>query len=661
MPCTAAHLGMLTQWPIAVCRGLPPLVGKCVKCVPSLLAYLATILTMHFMFRCLLLWLTLGFGGPAVLASGLPPPPEQAATGRVDMAAFAVLIEDPQATLDIDAVRQRVASGEVNRAASSGVNLGYTRSVWWVAFQLPEHPAGQVPQARVVEVGFPTLDRIDYFAPNARVPLIVGDLYPFADRPVRHRHFAFDVPAGPADEGLVVLRVQSAGTLSVPLTVWSPRAWADYSRDTYAGFAVYFGALLALLVYNALLWSSIRERMYFDYVLFVAGLAVGLAGFNGLGMEYVWSGWPWFANLAFPLGFAVCSMGVAQFTRSFLSSKTVSRTLDRMLWLGSVLSFAVIPISVGLSYMFGGKLLTLATVYTTSMAVVAGVYCQHKRVASAPLFLMAWTLFMLFGIAFALRNYGLIPTNFVTLHGLQFGSLIGLLLLSFALANRIHTERRAKEAAQAEVLAAKQASIEALERSELALERRVADRTAELAAANQKLAASEWQQRELAHHDGLTGLANRLLLADRLDQALAKAQRDKRHFALLYLDLDRFKPVNDQHGHAVGDQLLKEVAARLMDAVRQSDTVARVGGDEFVIILHAVESDAAALSVANGIRASLSRAFHIDGLEIGIGCCIGVAVYPEHGADGATLSRRADEAMYQAKTQGRDKALLADV
>lgn len=156
-------------------------------------------------------------------------------------------------------------------------------------------------------------------------------------------------------------------------------------------------------------------------------------------------------------------------------------------------------------------------------------------------------------------------------------------------------------------------------------------------------------------------MANRLLLADRLDQALAKAQRDKRHFALLYLDLDRFKPVNDQHGHAVGDQLLKEVAARLMDAVRQSDTVARVGGDEFVIILHAVESDAAALSVANGIRASLAQSFHIDGLEIDIGCCIGVAVYPEHGSDGATLSRRADEAMYQAKTQGRDKALLADV
>ena len=614
---------------------------------------------MRYLFKCLLLLMALALAGPVAWAMTVPAPPEQAASGRVDMGRYVGLVEDPTGALDVDIVRQRFAAGSYTPANVAGVNLGYTHSVWWVAFQLPSHPVGQAPQARVLEIGFPTLDRIDYYAPGAIGPQVVGDLYPFADRPLRHRHFAFDVLPGPADNGLVVLRVQSAGTLSVPLTVWSPRAWADYSRDTYAGFAVYFGALLALLGYNALLWTSIREPMYLYYVLFVAGLAVGLAGFNGLGTEYIWSAWPGFANQAFPLGFAVCSIGVAQFTRHFLSTHTVSVRMDRLLWLGVALSAVVIPVSVGVSYMLAGKLLTAATVYTTSMAVAAGLVCQRRKVAEAPLFLSAWSLFMLFGMAFALRNYGLIPTNFVTLHGLQFGSLIGLLLLSFALANRIHTERRAKEAAQAEVLAATQASIEALERSEQALEMRVAERTAELADANQKLAASEVHQRELAHHDGLTGLANRLLLADRLAQALAMAHRDKRRFALLYLDLDRFKPVNDQHGHAVGDKLLKQVAARLLESVRQSDTVARVGGDEFVVILHAVESDVSALAVANGMRASMAQAFQIDGLDISIGCCIGVAVYPEHGADGSTLSHRADEAMYQAKGNGRDNVVLA--
>lgn len=614
---------------------------------------------MRVVFRFVLLCWALAFAGSVLAALVVPPPPELARSGRVDMAAFAGLVEDQTGLLSVDAIRQRVEAGAYTQASASGVNLGYTHSVWWVAFHLPTHPHGEAARLRLLEVGFPTLDRIDYYAPGASAPVVVGDLYPFADRPVRHRHFVFEVPAGPTDSGLVLLRVQSAGTLSVPLTVWSPAAWADQGRDTYAGFAIYFGALLALLTYNALLWTSIREPMYFFYVLFVSGLAVGLAGFNGLGTEYIWSGWPWFANLAFPLGFAVCAIGVAQFTRYFLSTSSVSVRIDRMLWLGTALSAAVIPVSVGVSYMLAGKLLTLATVYTTSMAVVAGLYCQRRKVAEAPLFLLAWTLFMLFGMAFALRNYGLIPTNFITLYGLQFGSLIGLLLLSFALANRINAERRAKEKAQAEVLSAKQASIDALEKSEQALELRVAQRTAELEAANAKLAASELHQRELAHHDGLTGLANRLLLADRLEQALAVARRDNRHFALLYADLDRFKPVNDQYGHTVGDKLLKQVASRLLEAVRQSDTVARVGGDEFVVILNAVESDAKAMSVANGIRTSLSRSFLLDELQIEISCCIGVAVYPDHGVDGLRLSRRADEAMYQAKISGRDKVVLS--
>jgi diguanylate cyclase (GGDEF)-like protein len=267
---------------------------------------------------------------------------------------------------------------------------------------------------------------------------------------------------------------------------------------------------------------------------------------------------------------------------------------------------------------------------------------------------------MLFGIAFALRNYGLIPTNFLTLHGLQFGSVIGMLLLSFALADRIQTERRAKEAAQGEALAAKQANIENLQRSERELEQRVAARTAELAAANERLLTSEQQQRDLAQHDMLTGLANRALFSDRLNQALAIAQRNHTRVALLYLDLDKFKPVNDTHGHAVGDVLLKEVAQRMTQRVRESDTVARIGGDEFVILLRAVDSNDGVIAVADSIRSSLNQPFLIENHPITISGSIGIAIYPDHGHSETELSRRADEAMYRAKVAGRDIACLAN-
>ncbi|MBF0218733.1 MAG: diguanylate cyclase, partial [Gammaproteobacteria bacterium] len=257
-------------------------------------------------------------------------------------------------------------------------------------------------------------------------------------------------------------------------------------------------------------------------------------------------------------------------------------------------------------------------------------------------------------------NFGFLPSNFITIHGLQFGSVIAILLLSFALANRIQDERLAREAAQAEALAAKQANIEQLKESEHMLEERVASRTAELAAANERLSQSEQRQRDLAQHDALTGLANRSLFADRLSQAIAAAQRDKSRLALLYLDLDKFKPVNDTYGHAIGDSLLREVATRISGRVRVSDTVARIGGDEFVVLLRRIESVQDALDVGNSICQTLNQVFLVETHQLAISSSIGVAIYPAHGRTENELSHHADKAMYYAKQAGRNTVCLAD-
>lgn len=162
----------------------------------------------------------------------------------------------------------------------------------------------------------------------------------------------------------------------------------------------------------------------------------------------------------------------------------------------------------------------------------------------------------------------------------------------------------------------------------------------------------------MAQHDSLTGLANRALFNDRLQRALASARRDKTSLALMFIDLDKFKPVNDQFGHAVGDLLLQHVAQRMQACVRESDTLARVGGDEFVVVLRDVAGEPEALAVAEKIRASLAQPFVLNGHNLGIGCCVGVALYPQHGADDVALSLNADHAMYQAKERGRNQVVL---
>lgn len=173
--------------------------------------------------------------------------------------------------------------------------------------------------------------------------------------------------------------------------------------------------------------------------------------------------------------------------------------------------------------------------------------------------------------------------------------------------------------------------------------------------------AAEERMRHLAHYDVLTGLPNRTLFSDRLQQSIAKARRDKTRLALMFIDLDMFKPVNDLYGHHVGDLLLKEVAGRLRGCLRrESDTVVRMGGDEFVVILPEIESAQDAITVAEMILLALNQAFEIAGHTLHISSSIGIACYPEHGRDEKHLLKQADDAMYRAKEGGRNRMVLAE-
>jgi diguanylate cyclase (GGDEF)-like protein len=169
---------------------------------------------------------------------------------------------------------------------------------------------------------------------------------------------------------------------------------------------------------------------------------------------------------------------------------------------------------------------------------------------------------------------------------------------------------------------------------------------------------AEEQIKHLAYHDALTGLPNRLLFKDRLTVALSHAQREHTRLAVLFLDLDRFKVINDSLGHNIGDQLLQAVAARVQSCVRESDTVARLGGDEFTIMIPSLVRSEDAAPVAQKILEAVRYPFHLDGREFYITTSIGISLYPEDGMDAETLIKNADTAMYQAKEQGRDNYQL---
>ena len=163
---------------------------------------------------------------------------------------------------------------------------------------------------------------------------------------------------------------------------------------------------------------------------------------------------------------------------------------------------------------------------------------------------------------------------------------------------------------------------------------------------------SSEQLRHLSFHDELTELPNRVLLSDRMQQAIAVAKRDKVQMVLMFIDLDKFKPINDALGHAIGDLLLKETATRIQNCLRESDTAARIGGDEFVVLLLAIVEKQDAMSIAEKICGTLNQPFELSGNRVHISSSIGIAVYPENGTDEKTLLKNADAAMYYAKKSG---------
>jgi diguanylate cyclase (GGDEF)-like protein len=158
----------------------------------------------------------------------------------------------------------------------------------------------------------------------------------------------------------------------------------------------------------------------------------------------------------------------------------------------------------------------------------------------------------------------------------------------------------------------------------------------------------------LANHDALTGLPSLRLCKDRLDRSLAEARRNRQMSVVMFLDLDGFKAVNDQHGHEFGDLVLKAIADRIKDEIRETDTVARIGGDEFVIILSSLPEITIAERIASSLIEQIGERIHIGKIDVMVSASIGISVYPENGATAEELIRSADKAMYRVKHQGKN-------
>lgn len=412
------------------------------------------------------------------------------------------------------------------------------------------------------------------------------------------------------------------------------------------------GAILLLGLFSLQLFRDFRERAQLNFSLFAFSVVFAQFVVNGFGAEMLWPNFPEWGNIAPLFAASLCGCFGLLFIRRFLETSRLAPLFD-----GAILAFAALfatglitafflsapLVSLQLSFVATGALV-VALLAATRLAFRGNVRARWFLLACLPLFVAV--------LATILRNLNLLPLSFFTMYGVRIAMVLHALILSIALAKRIGETLVERNVLREEITQTQNKLNDTLHRSERELEQRVTERTEALEQANARLRESERQLKDVAHTDPITGVANRLLLDVHTQHAIQVARRDKRIFALLLIDLDRFRPINDTYGHAIGDDVLRVIAQRLRICVREMDTVARLGGDEFVVVLHSINGHPDVSAVASKISSAIAEPLKVLGVPVDMAVSIGIAMYEPGISSLSDLLRRADTALHQAKQSG---------
>lgn len=521
--------------------------------------------------------------------------------------------------------------------------FGFQTGAYWFHLAVENRQRGEPLWILVQE--YALSDRLDLYLryPDGRVEHTAGgDHLPFADRFIRYRHpnFRLDLPAGERVE--LLLRVRSQSSMQVPLALYTPQAFAELLRDAQFSNGLYYGIVLALLCYNLVLWLMLRDASYFWYLLHTGAFGLVLFTLNGYGFEYLWPTSAWLADASIPLSICLALIGMQLFARSFLDLRTRWRTGDNICLI-VVAFFALLGIaSTWLPYSVATPIASRAVLLGVAWIIIATVVMLRRGYRPARLFLIAWALFLSGTAAFTLLAFGVLPQNFWTQNGVQIGSAMELLLLSLALGSRYASLR--------------EANIRIVQETNEKLERGLIDRTRELRTTMAQLGEANVKLREYSQRDPLTGAYNRRHFREAFAQMLEVHNEKRPPLAMLLLDLDHFKQINDDHGHQAGDACLIH-AARCIEAVASphAGLVARYGGEEFVVVLPSCSTQEA-LQIAEAIRLRIHQTpVSHEGHAIHLSASIGIHTVPANrNVAQEEIIRIADEALYRAKDDGRN-------
>lgn len=376
-----------------------------------------------------------------------------------------------------------------HHVTGSSINFGFSQDAYWIRLDLERAP--DAPSEWIIEIPYQGLDEIDFYAPN-KPPVITGASRSIESRSLYHRYFVFPVELTTTSQSFY-FRIRSFYSVTIPIHVIERQSFIQKTQKNLITQFLYFGGILALILYNFQLYISLRDKTYLFYSLFGLSMSLGIFSGNGFGRILFWPDAPAWDQIAQSTLISLGGCFSVLFARSFLKTNRYLGKLDQLL---SLLAIAYIAIPIGLlSTLFFHELqgfwfqvLMLLTAPYFVLITIASVITIRSGHESAKYFLLAW-IFLCIGVVIAtLRTFDWLPTNLLTSYAIQIGTGVEMLLLSYALAYRIRIERAKRDAAQQEALNAKHLLVESLQASESHLEQLVEERTSQLQAtlANEK-------------------------------------------------------------------------------------------------------------------------------------------------------------------------------
>lgn len=436
-------------------------------------------------------------------------------------------------------------------------------------------------------------------------PVVTGIAYPYSTRPLHSERMVYRFRLQEPGVYTVYLRASSRIAQVYALSVWDVGEYMAGVQNKRLFDGLSYGVLLGMLSYNLVLLLLFRDRVYGYYVLNCGFALLSLAGFNGHVARYLFADEPLSAEMVYVVAPGLWIAGAILFAKRFLDLARFAPWVDHLL--SALLTLVLGSVVAGL----GGQMRWLVSVTEFGsmggalLALVGASIGWRRGFRPAGMYILGLTVQFVAVFLLVLGNWGVLHWQAMNLNILQFGVSIELVVFSLALGSRIRIMRRAQR---------------------------------ELNARAERLAVA-------AETDTLTGVCNRAGLAQAAGRLLVAGERH----ALLLLDLDDFKPINDQHGHEAGDEVLVSVARRLREQLRPQDVVARLGGDEFAILAVDLHERARLEQLAERLSASLAQPHFWQGRTLRVSSSLGIARYPVDGGSLKALLRAADQAMYHAK------------